>query len=152
MAQSKDFPDSFFRVAVKGLCVRDGKLLMTEDHTLVPHGGKQGWELPGGGLDFGETYQEALAREVQEEMGLELTWMAPQPLYSWSMRREGTRNMEWFYALILTFPFEVQSLDITPSEECRSIRFFSKEELATLPNLSAQLEPLRTDFNPADFT
>jgi hypothetical protein len=46
MAQSKDFPDSFFRVGIKGLCVRDGKVLMQEDAVIPTR--PPIWELPGG--------------------------------------------------------------------------------------------------------
>ena len=37
----------------------------------LDHHGK--WTLPGGGLNFGETLEEAVVREVQEETGLEVT-------------------------------------------------------------------------------
>lgn len=30
------------------------------------------WELPGGGIDYGETPQEGLLREIKEECGLEI--------------------------------------------------------------------------------
>src|SRR5262249_37002982 len=41
---------------------------------LVKHrkGNKQYWVLPGGRLEYGETFQECGAREVKEETGLEV--------------------------------------------------------------------------------
>lgn len=35
------------------------------------------WELPGGGIDYGEAPQKALIREVKEECGLEIEIIKP---------------------------------------------------------------------------
>ena len=148
---SSHFPDCFYRVAVKGLCVRDEKLLLCHDFAgrLAEAGGR--WELPGGGMEFGHGFEETLRKEVREEMGLEVTWMADKPLYIWHMKRERMRGMDWFHILFLAFPFDVQNLDITPSEECRAIKFFSKEDLLKERMLTDQTRPLLGLFNPEDF-
>jgi len=145
---SKDFPDSFFRVAVKGLCVRDGKLLMQRD-TVRPE--RPVWDLPGGGLDFGETFEQGLRREVREENGLEVAWLADTPTYTWQYRSENSRGMDWYHVVLLGFRFELTSLDFTQSDECQEMRFFSLEDIQAETTLNGQMRHMKELFNPTDF-
>ena len=50
------------------IIVRDGAVLAAQRS----HGMKDGWELPGGKLEPGETSEDACRREIREELGLEL--------------------------------------------------------------------------------
>jgi 8-oxo-dGTP pyrophosphatase MutT (NUDIX family) len=42
-------------------------------HAEDPVGGKRWWVTPGGGLDPGETFEEAARRELREETGMDLS-------------------------------------------------------------------------------
>lgn len=56
---------------VAGFLRKDGKILVgqrPENHTLAGQ-----WEFPGGKIEIGETPEEALARELSEELGIEAT-------------------------------------------------------------------------------
>lgn len=54
---------------VAGILKKDAKILIgqrPENHTLAGL-----WEFPGGKIELGETPEEALARELNEELGIE---------------------------------------------------------------------------------
>jgi mutator protein MutT len=52
------------------LIFRDGKLLITQRHANAHLGGL--WEFPGGKREPNETFEECLAREIREELGIEI--------------------------------------------------------------------------------
>ena len=53
-----------------GLVFRSGKLLITQRHADAHLGGL--WEFPGGKREPGETFEQCLVRELQEELGIEV--------------------------------------------------------------------------------
>jgi len=58
-------------VVTAAIIVRDGKVLIARRPTGGRHPGE--WEFPGGKLETGETPRECLAREMFEEMGIEVS-------------------------------------------------------------------------------
>lgn len=57
--------DYLFRVSLKALIRNErGEVL------VVKEAGRDWWDLPGGGMDHGETFKQAIARELEEEVGL----------------------------------------------------------------------------------
>lgn len=57
--------DGLYRLSLKALIYNDsGELLVVKEED-------KDWDAPGGGMDHGETYQQALARELYEEIGYE---------------------------------------------------------------------------------
>jgi 8-oxo-dGTP diphosphatase len=110
------------------------------------------WELPGGGLDFGEDIKEGLKREIQEEMGLKVTKVSEKPIYIWTHRYESnSREIGWYYSLVLAYRIEFENLDIIPTEECEAAEFFSKEQIKDVTYLAGQTKELIDLFNPKDF-
>lgn len=54
-----------------GIVIDDNKVLLTRRAPREKHGG--GWEFPGGKIELGETPQECLARELKEELNIEVS-------------------------------------------------------------------------------
>ncbi len=74
--EQQDIPNAFYRVSMKGLILDEsGKkfAVILEDNGW--------WDLPGGGLDYGESPEECLKREIAEEMGLTVTEIGSFPAY-----------------------------------------------------------------------
>ncbi len=65
-------------------------------HTYVP-----GWQLPGGGVEAGETMEQALARELSEEGNIEIT--APPLLRSLHFNARSSRRDHVGFYLVDTF-------------------------------------------------
>lgn len=57
-----------FNVRVYGLCIKQGKILITDEI----RGGTKMTKFPGGGLEYGEGLTDALKREFQEELGVDI--------------------------------------------------------------------------------
>jgi 8-oxo-dGTP diphosphatase len=70
----------FIKVAA-GLILRpDGQLLLAQRPDDKPWAGW--WELPGGKIEAGESTLEALARELREELGIQITDASPWVTYT----------------------------------------------------------------------
>jgi len=62
------------RVAV-GILRRNGTILVADRPTDKPYAGY--WEFPGGKIEVDETGEQALKRELQEELGINITIAQP---------------------------------------------------------------------------
>lgn len=60
--------------------------------------------------------------------------------------------MEWFYVMVVCFPMKLDYSKFTPTDSCRSLVFWDKEQMrANEEKISNQIKPLIDLFNPGDF-
>jgi len=113
-----EIPNNFYRTSIKALVLDDKKrfLLCKEENGY--------WDLPGGGMHFGEKYEKTLKREIFEETGLEITEIGKRPKYFLVFK-----NIKNNWTTNILFEVKLKNLEITPSDECVEVRFFNKEEV-----------------------
>lgn len=100
---------------------RDGQFLLSKRQSHQHQGGK--WEFPGGKVEQGETVEQALARELKEEINIDVTTSSP------------------FHYLEFDYPEKTVKLDfllVTKFEgieaglEGQEVSWFDKSELLAL--------------------
>ena len=97
-----------------GLIERDGKVL------LVRHSYVAGWLLPGGGARRGEPAEQAIVRELREEIGLMRS--APPELFGLYSRTAG-----WATNVIALYRMRDAEFAFRPNLEVREILFTDPE-------------------------
>ena len=135
----QNISECFYRISVKALILDGEKRFLL----IKELGGK--WEFPGGGLDFGESARDGLSREIAEEMGLDVTFVADVPSCFQTFQKE---NGQWSANII--YVTKVKDLDFTPSDECVEVRFFTKEE-ALRENLFSNVADFVTMYDSENY-
>lgn len=82
------------RVAAKGVVLYEGKVLLLREAATYEEGTNIGrWQLPGGRINPGESYEEGLRREVFEESSLAINRIG-LPVYvgEWRPVIKGVQN------------------------------------------------------------
>lgn len=77
----------YIGVGVGAVILRDNKILLLL-RNKAPEAGC--WTIPGGKVEFGETVEAAILREVQEEVGTEAKIIAPLGVTNHILKEEGT--------------------------------------------------------------
>ena len=126
-ASDKASGSALFRVAVSALIFDDeGRVLLAQRRDI------DWWNLPNGGMEAGETVDEALQREVMEELGVAIEVGQLVGVYSKPLKQE----------VVLAFRCRIIDGAPTPTEETRACRYFFPHELPTntLPKHRQRIE------------
>lgn len=111
-------------VIVKGIILYNDKVLIVRrsDKDEI---GAGNWEFVGGNIEFGEELEQALVREVQEEVNLEIT--IDKVLYNTTYKTNPTRQ-----AVILVYKCYAKDDKVKLSEEHSDYKWVSEKELRDL--------------------
>jgi 8-oxo-dGTP diphosphatase len=131
----------YYRVSVKALILNTSR-----DKFLITRKDNDVWDLPGGGMDWGEKAHTTLAREITEEMGVATTHIANHPSYFLGGFQMSKEQDIWVVNIV--YETEVAHLDFTPSDECQEIRFVSLADLTTLDQVPPTVIELAEQFRP----
>ncbi len=105
-----------------GIIARDGCWLVIQRAQHIVAGGA--WCFPGGTLEDGETFAEAVVREISEELSLVVTPSAC--VWQWS-RDDGRLHLEWWTTTLagdaapVPDPSEVADFQWLPPSEIREL-------------------------------
>jgi len=116
----KDNQNIRFHITVKGIVVYNGKTLVMK-RVRPSTDGLGWWEMPGGGLEYGETPHEALKRELKEETGLDIRII--KPIYTFTAIRPHYQTVGIGF---LSIPANDH---VVLSEEHTDYKFVDKDEL-----------------------
>lgn len=133
------------RVSMKAVLVCKGKILLLRKAVYAENGGKEGkWNNPGGRVEVGERWDDALRREVQEETGI-TDFVIEQPIFvgEWTPIIKGVPTQIICTFLLCSTSIESVKLDHEHDEH----RWVGAEEYKTLEILTPELEVLEKAFN-----
>ena len=116
------------RVGAAALVFSEGKLLLAR-RNKEPNKGM--YILPGGGVDFGESLEKAVRRELLEETSLELTDL--KPFRHFELIDEGQHRIIFYFFAKAMNPDCLKS-----SDDVYAAKFFSQEEIDAL---GAEISP-----------
>lgn len=110
-------------LGVRGLVLDKGGRVMLIEHTYL-----DGWWLPGGGVDAGETCHDAVARELREEAGVQ---PVGQP------KLLSVHSNERFFPGDHVLVFRVddwEPVEMTSHNEISNVGFFAPDNLPATMN------------------
>lgn len=116
-------------VAASAIIVDSNNSILLVKRKYPP--GKDRWALPGGHVEYGESIEEAVIREIKEETGY--TVKVKHFLFPCTVIKRKPRSNDFeYHFVILVFEAEIVSGQLTPGTDAEEAKFFSKEDAFSL--------------------
>lgn len=124
------------RVVVEGICIEDGRALLV----LGSRGLNEGrWSLPGGFLRYGESPEEGLLREVDEEVGAPATILRPAGVHA----KLGPKTL--LHWIMFFYRFELCGTPHPDPDEIAEARFVDLRDAPGMLHDPAMAEAVRRE-------
>ena len=120
-----------YHLTVLGVIKRpDGRFLITQ-RVLTKAWAAGCWEVSGGGVQAGETSQEAVRREVLEETGIDVA--GAKGGYQFSYRRDNPEEGDNYFVDVYRYEMDIKESDVViQKEEANDFRFATREEICKI--------------------
>jgi len=122
-----------FIIGVGALPVRkDGKVLLTKRHAPGHKEWHNKWQVPGGGMEFGETPEQTLAREIQEELKISARIIFPYPVIItnvWYGDDVDTKQDTHVIFIVYLVDIGNQKIDVSGDEETSGYAWVKPEDV-----------------------
>ena len=122
-----------------------GALIFQQDEVLLVERGREPlrgqWSLPGGAVETGERLEDAIAREVREETGLEVTPVQVALIFERIMR-DADGNAEYHYVLI-DYLCQIHGGALCAGDDSNCARWFRINDLDQLSLTEGTLNVIR---------
>lgn len=111
------------RIIVAALVEKDGKFLLTKE---ILESGKEYWIIPGGGVEFGESLQDAVKREIKEETNLDIE------IKDFAGFQEAIVPKYNYHTILFFYRVSPKNNDLKLEKKIVGAKFFAKQEIKDL--------------------
>ena len=137
---TSEYPDHP-RVAVGAVVFKDSRVLLVRREKAPSQGL---WSIPGGGVELGETLQEAAEREIREETGLVIVAGAPVFTFDVIVRDE-TGSIRFHYVIVDLLAGYVSG-ELRAGDDALDVRWASAQDLERMDVSEMTRKLLKQEF------
>lgn len=131
-----------------------GRVLVAERNDMP----QSSWQLPQGGIDFGETIEKAALRELEEEIGTAQVKLAEiardTVVYNWPVNKNNRRRKKWRGQLItlVALEFTGHDNDINLETDQPEFRNWKWVPLEVIPQIVVPFKQSVYEYAVKEFT